>query len=106
MLSVDTVTLDNVIVNTRAHDLYLPADIITELGLTLAEEFEVETKTGIKTVRIFKDLYLTLQGRDTARRCIELAEGESAILDRTTLLALRLKFDVNNQQFIEVMARI
>ena len=50
------------IVSTRAHDLYLPADIITELGLTLAEEFEVETASKIKTVRIFKDLTLTLQG--------------------------------------------
>ncbi len=102
---IRSVTLDNVVVSTCAHDLYLPADIITELGLTLAEEFEVETKTGIKTVRIFKDLTLTLQGRDTACRCIELPKGKSAILDQTTLLALGLKFDVNNQQLIEVMER-
>ncbi|GJD17262.1 hypothetical protein RIVM261_022180 [Rivularia sp. IAM M-261] len=93
---IRSVTLDNVVVSTHAHDLYLPADIITELGLTLAEEFEFETATGIKTVRIFKDLDLdlTLQGRDTACRCIELPKGERAILDRTTLLAFGVRFEI------------
>lgn len=71
----------------------------------MEEEFEVETATGTKTVRIFKDLDLTLQGRDTPCRCIELPKWESAILDGTTLLALGLEFDVDNQQFIEVMER-
>lgn len=103
---VRSVTLDNVIVSARVDRLRLPADIIAELGLALAEEIEVETATGIETVRVFKSVTLALQGRETSCYCIELPKGESAVLSGTTLLRLDLKFDVNNQQLIKVMARI
>ena len=103
---IRSVSIDKVKVSTHTHRLYLPADIIARLGLPLAEEIEVETATGIETVRIFKHVTLALQGRETQSRCIELPEGESAIVGLIPLEKLRLKLDVENQQLIEVLARI
>lgn len=103
---IRSVSIDNVIVSIHTHHLYLPADIIARLGLPLAEEMEVETATGIETVRIFQSATLALKGRETQSRCIELPEGESAIVGLIPLEKLRLKLDVENQQLVEVLARI
>ncbi len=103
---IRSVSIDNVKVSTHTHPLYLPADIIARLGLPFVEEIEVETATGIETVRVFKSVTLALQGRETQSRCIELPEGESAIVGLIPLEKLRLKLDVENQQLIEVLARI
>lgn len=103
---VRSVTIENVVVSTSTNLLCLPADVIAKLGLKFEEEVGVQTATGIRTLRLFNDLILTLQGRNAYSSCIELPEGESAILGLIPLEELGLKPDVNNQQLIEVMDRI
>ncbi|BAZ14918.1 hypothetical protein NIES4071_67880 [Calothrix sp. NIES-4071] len=103
---IRSVTIENVIVNTRTNRLCLPVDVIAELRLTFEEEVGVKTATGVRTLRLFKDLVLTVQGRNAYSRCIELPEGESAILGLIPLEELGLKPDENNQQLIEVMDRV
>ena len=50
---VRSVTLDNVVVDTGATLLSLPAPIISQLGLIQVGERDVETSAGIKKSRIF-----------------------------------------------------
>ena len=103
---IRSVTIENVIVKTRTNLLCLPADVIAKLGLKFEEEVGVQTATGIRIFRLFNDLVLTLQGRNAYSSCIELPEGESAILGLIPLEELGLRPDVDNQQLVEVMDRI
>ncbi len=103
---IRSVTIENVIVSTRTNRLCLPADVIAELGLTFEEEVGVKTATGVRTLRLFNDLVLTMKGRNAYSQCIELPEGESAILGLIPLEELGLRPDVDNQQLVEVMDRI
>lgn len=50
---VRTVTLDNVLVDTGATTLCLPANIIEQLGLELLKEVNVETANGIVKRELF-----------------------------------------------------
>ena len=52
---VRSVTLENVIVDTGAKRLCLPASIITQLGLTLDEEIEVKTAAGVQKALCLRD---------------------------------------------------
>lgn len=103
---IRSVTINNAIVNPRTHSLYLPADIIAKLGLPLAGEIEVKTATGVRIARLFERVILTLQGQEAQPDCIELPEGESAIVGLLALEELGLRLDVDNQQLIEVPDRI
>lgn len=103
---VRSVTIENVVVSTSTNLLCLPTDVIAKLGLKFEEEVGVQTATGIRTLRLFNDLILTLQGRNAYSSCIELPEGESAILGLIPLEELGLKPDIDNQQLVEVMDRI
>ncbi|BDA68322.1 hypothetical protein CAL7716_024880 [Calothrix sp. PCC 7716] len=102
---IRSVTIENVIVCVRINRLCLPADVVAKLGLTFEKEVEVQTATGVRTLRLFNDLVLTVQGRNAYSRCIELPEGESAILGLIPLEELRLRPDEDSQQLIEVMDR-
>lgn len=52
---VRAVTLKNVLVDTRATTLYLPSDVISQLGLSILKEVDVATATGFGKARIFQD---------------------------------------------------
>ncbi|MEG4216286.1 aspartyl protease [Microcoleus sp. Pol14C6] len=77
---VRSVTLDNVVVDTGATLLSLPASIISQLGLKQVGERDVETSAGIKKGRIFADAQIIVEGREGRFDCLELAEGVSAVL--------------------------
>ncbi|MBE9183484.1 aspartyl protease [Microcoleus sp. LEGE 07076] len=74
------VTLGNVVVDTGATLLSLPARIISELGLIQVGERDVETSAGIKKGRIFADAQIIVEGREGRFDCLELPEGVSAVL--------------------------
>ena len=77
---VRSVILDNVVVDTGATLLSLPARIISQLGLIQVGERDVETSAGIKKGRIFADAQLIVEGREGRFDCLELPEGVSAVL--------------------------
>jgi hypothetical protein len=77
---VRSVILDNVVVDTEATLLSLPARIINQLGLIQVGERDVETSAGIKKGRIFADAQIIVEGREGRFDCLELPEGVSAVL--------------------------
>jgi hypothetical protein len=77
---VRSVILDNVVVDTGANLLSLPARIISQLGLIQVGERDVETSAGIKKGRIFADAQIIVEGREGRFDCLELPEGVSAVL--------------------------
>ncbi|MEG3990532.1 aspartyl protease [Microcoleus sp. S28C3] len=77
---VRSVMLDNVVVDTGATLLSLPAPIISQLGLIQVGERDVETSAGIKKGRIFADAQIIVEGREGRFDCLELPEGVSAVL--------------------------
>ena len=77
---VSSVTLDNVVVDTGATLLSLPAPIISQLSLRQVGERDVETSAGIKKGRIFAGAQIIVEGREGRFDCLELPEGVSAVL--------------------------
>ncbi|MEG4634195.1 aspartyl protease [Microcoleus sp. AR_TQ3_B6] len=77
---VRSVTLDNVVVDTGATLLSLPAPIISQLSLRQVGERDVETSAGIKKGRIFAAVQIIVEGREGRFDCLELPEGVSAVL--------------------------
>ncbi|MEG4587448.1 aspartyl protease [Microcoleus sp. MOSTC5] len=77
---VRSVMLDNVVVDTGATLLSLPARIISQLGLIQVGERDVETSAGIKKGRIFADAQIIVEGREGRFDCLELPEGVTAVL--------------------------
>ncbi len=97
---VRSVTLENVIVDTGATRLCLPAPIIQQLGLTLDEEVEVKTAAGIQKARLFKRLSLSVGERKGEFNCMELPGGEDPLLGLIPLESLGLQPDIIKQQLI------
>ncbi|BAZ15452.1 hypothetical protein NIES4071_73240 [Calothrix sp. NIES-4071] len=95
---VRSVTLENVLVDTVATTLCLPADVIAKLGLRVLKEVDVVTAMGIRTTRIFKDATISICGREGTFECLELPGGKNPLLGVIRLEALGLEPDVKNQQ--------
>ena len=94
---VRSLTLDNVLVDTGATTLCLPATAIAQLGLDLLREVDVSTATGLSTARIFQDAHLSLLGREGNFECLELPGGQNALLGVIPLEALGIELDLQNQ---------
>ena len=73
-------TLDRVLVDTGATLLALPAPMISQLGLSLLGETNVETAAGVRKGRIFQDIMLEVEGRQAVFDCLEMPEGVDAVL--------------------------
>jgi predicted aspartyl protease len=100
-ISVDevrSVTLENVLVDTGASRLCLPAEIVAQLGLTMAGEVEVKTAVGARKVRVFKGVSLSVEGREGTFDCVELPESEDPLLGLIPLEDLGLEPDLQNQR--------
>ena len=55
-----SIQLREVLVDTGATTLCLPAEMVEQLGLELLKEVEATTATGIRSVRIFQDAKISL----------------------------------------------
>jgi predicted aspartyl protease len=95
---IRTVTLHDVLVDTGATRLCLPATVISQLGLTVQGEADVKTATGIEKVRIFKAVTLTISGREGIFNCIELPADSDPLIGVIPLEDLGLEPDLQNQQ--------
>lgn len=96
--AVRSVVLDDVIVDTGATTLALPADVIARLGLELREEVAILTVAGPGRPGLYRDAALTLLGRDGTFDCLELPVGTRPLLGVVPLEALGLEPDLRNQR--------
>ena len=94
---IRSISLENVLVDTGATRLCLPADLIEQLGLTLAGEIDAKIAIGTQTVRVFKGLSLTLEGREGSFNCVELPTGEDPLIGLIPLEDLGLEPDLQHQ---------
>jgi clan AA aspartic protease len=97
---IRSVTLNNVLVDTGATTLCLPASIIAQLGLELLKEVDVETANGIGKARIFQDAKISLEGREGTFECLELPGGMNPLLGVIPLEALGIELDLKNQRLV------
>ena len=95
---VRTVTLENVLIDTGATTLCLPADIIQQLGLKILRAVNVATATGVTKARIFQDARISLMGREGTFECLELAGGRDALLGVFPLEMLGIELDLRNER--------
>ena len=95
---VRSVTLSDVLVDTGATKLCLPANTITQLGLELLKEVDVATANGFSKARIFRDASIELMGREGTFECLELPGGRNALIGVIPLEALGIELDLRNQQ--------
>jgi predicted aspartyl protease len=98
--AVRSVTLKNVLVDTGATTLCLPAETIAQLGLDLLKEVDVATATGIGKARIFQDAKNFLLGREGTFECLELPGSQNPLLGVIPLEALGIELDLQNQQLV------
>jgi clan AA aspartic protease len=94
---IRSVTLDNVLVDTGATTLCLPAKVIEALGLEILRTVDVETATGISQARIFQDAKISLLGREGTFECLELPGSQSPLLGVIPLEALGIELDLQKQ---------
>lgn len=95
---IRSVTIDNVLVDTGATRLCLPADIIAQLSLTLVGEIDGHTAIGSRKFRLFKNVSLAVAGREGRYDCVELPAGEEPLLGLIPLEDLGLEPDLRNQR--------
>jgi predicted aspartyl protease len=93
---VRSVSLDNVLVDSGATTLCLPADVIARLGLAVRREVPIATATGPGTARLFQDAAITLMGREGTFDCLELPAGTTPLLGVVPLEALGIEADFRN----------
>ncbi|MBW4615933.1 MAG: aspartyl protease [Desmonostoc vinosum HA7617-LM4] len=91
-------SLNDVLVDTGATLLCLPANIISQLGLVPGGEANVETAAGVKQGRIFRDVELCIGERRGTFDCLELTEVPYALLGVTPMEVLGLEPDLKNRQ--------
>ena len=94
---IRSITLKNVLVDTGATTLCLPAEVISQLGLKLLKEVDVSTAMGIGKARIFRDITLSILEREGTFDCLELPGGSDPLLGVIPLEALGLEIDLKNQ---------
>jgi len=97
---IRTITLKNVLVNTGANTLCLPANVIAQLGLALLKEVDIATATGFSKARIFEDAKISLREREGTFECLELPGGTDALLGVIPLEALGIELNLQNQKLI------
>jgi predicted aspartyl protease len=95
---IRSVTLKDVLVDTGATRLCLPANIINDLGLVLQGEVDVKIATGVQKLRIFREINLAVEGREGTYNCMELPAGADPFLGLLPLEDLGLEPDLQNQR--------
>lgn len=76
------------LVSTKTTTLCLPTGVISKLGLRVLQDVHAMTARGIQTTRLFQDATISLCGREGTFDCLELPEGENAVLGLVPLGAL------------------
>lgn len=94
---IRSVLLRNVLVDTGATTLCLPAETIAKLGLELLKEVTVSTANGMSKARVFQDAKISLCSREGTFECLELPGGQEPLIGVVPLEMLGLEPDLQNQ---------
>jgi predicted aspartyl protease len=94
---VRSFTLTDILVDTGATLLCLPAAIIQQLGLVQGG-IANETTAGMQQGRIFRDVELSFEDRRGTFDCLELTEVPYALLGVTPMEILGLEPDLKNRR--------
>ncbi len=94
---IRSVTLEDVLIDTGATTLCLPAKVIEKLGLELLREVDVATANSFSKARVFQDAKISLCGREGTFECLELPGGQSPLLGVIPLEFLGIEPDLRNQ---------
>ncbi|MEM9003174.1 MAG: aspartyl protease [Cyanobacteria bacterium P01_F01_bin.86] len=95
---IRSVELRDVLVDTGTNNLCLPADVINQLGVPLYGEVDAKLAVGLKTLKVYKEIELTIGERSGTFRCVELPPGESPLLGLIPLEDLGLEPNLQTQK--------
>lgn len=95
---VRSCVLNDVLVDTGATMLCLPAAVIRQFGLVQGAIANIETTAGVKQGRIFRDVELCIADRQGTFDCLELTEVPYALLGVIPMEMLGLEPDLKNRQ--------
>jgi len=95
---IRSVSLKNVLVDTGATTLCLPANAIAQLGLKLLRTVPITTATGYGEARIFEDAKISVMGREGTFECIEVPEDADPLLGVVPLEMLGIELDLKNHR--------
>lgn len=95
---IRAITIPDVLVDTGATRLCLPAEIIAKLGLKKVGEVDVKTAIGPHTLAIYRGVKLIVEGREGQYDCVELPHDETPLLGLIPLEDLGLEPDLQNQR--------
>jgi predicted aspartyl protease len=91
------VRLVDVLMDTGATLLCLPAEMVAALGLPFVREVPVQTATGISTRRIFAGALVRYEDRESIVECIELPEGMPPLLGALAMEGLGIEPDLQTR---------
>jgi len=92
------IEIPDVLIDTGATTLALPAKIIKQLGLNFMKTVAVSTATGISERKIYKDVNLKLLERETVCECIELPDDALPLLGVIPLESMGVELDLQTQK--------
>ena len=95
---VRSVTLDNVMVDTGATMLALPADVIRELGLRFVRTVRLRTANSLIRAQVFGPVQVSVAGREGPFDCVEIPIGSTPLLGVYAMEVLGLEPDLRNQR--------
>ena len=87
----------NVLIDTGATTLCLPAEVISQLGLDLLKEVIVETAAGLSAARVYQDAKISILDREGTFECLELPGGRDPLLGVIPLEALGIELDLQTR---------
>ncbi len=94
---VRQMTVENVLIDTGATTLALPAKLIKQLGLKVLKIVAVSTASGIFERNIYCDVKIRLLERETVCECIELPDDAQPLLGVVPLEAMGIELDLQKQ---------
>ncbi len=93
-MEIRSTVVDNVLVDTGATYLCLPADVIARLGLRVARTVRLETANGEVVTRVFRSAQVELLGRETISMCVELPAGSRPLLGAIPMGSMGIEPDL------------
>ena len=95
--SVRSVALNDVLMDSGATHLCLPAAMIASLGLAFAQDVRVQTATGESKRRIFRNALVSFEDRLATVECIELPDGSPPLLGAIAMELLGIEPDLQSR---------
>lgn len=94
----DVSNIPDVLMDTGASLLCLPADVVAELGLNFDRDVAVSTPTGTSTLRLFRDARVEYEDRAAVVSAVELPVGAAPLLGAIPMEELGIEPDLQNRR--------